>query len=209
MRKFLKYINDWISNLADSKWSGWVLLISTFLDASFLPLPTSTLYLLLVGRTGRKAKDYFLLATLGTILGALLAYCAGHFASYSPVGGYSGLTQFLFHHVPGFSADSYNRVQILYNQWGSLLLFGASFTPIPYGIFALFSGVFGINIFAFLLTTLVSQAVKFMVLTIVSLKLSHILTWLSTVKFNPVQIVVTSFNIIVIFISNSFRNLFQ
>jgi membrane protein YqaA with SNARE-associated domain len=209
MGKYLKHLSAWILNLAGSKWSGWVLAISSFTDASFLPLPTSTLFLLLVGQNPKKVKDYFFLATLGAITGALLAYFAGHFASYSPEGGYSGLVQFLFHHVPGFSVDSYNSILILYNRWGSLLLFVVSFTPIPYGIFALFSGVFGINIFAFLITTLVSQAVKFIILAVISQKLSHILARLSTLKLNPVQIVVTSFNLFVIFISNSFRNLLQ
>ena len=209
MRKYFQNFNIWILNLADSKWSGWVLAATTILDASILPMPTSTLFLLLVGQNPRKVKDYFLLATLGTMTGALLAYFAGHFTSYSPEDGYSSLVQFLFYHLPGFSADSYNRVQILYNRWGSFLLFGASFTPLPYGIIALFSGLFGINIFAFLLTTLVSQAVKFMLLAVVSLKLRHILTRLSAVKLNPIQIVATSFNIILIFISNSFRNLLQ
>ena len=143
MRKYFKNFNDWILKLTDSKWSGWVLATSTILDASFLPLPTSTLFLLLVGQNPRKVKDFFLLATLGTMTGALLTYFAGHFASYSPEGGYSGIVQFLFHHVPGFSVDFYSKVQFLYNKWGSMLLFGASFTPIPYGIFAIFSGVFG------------------------------------------------------------------
>jgi membrane protein YqaA with SNARE-associated domain len=163
----------WIKQVINSKWGPWVFFLCAFADASFLPLPTSTFFILLIILYSEKASEYIISGTLGISSGALLTYFVGYFVWFGPNGEFTGLSQFLFNHVPGFSEDAYNKINILYTQWGYWLLGAAALTPVPYGIFAIFSGVFEINVFVFLFTTIISHAIKFSFLALATIKINE------------------------------------
>ena len=111
------------------------------------------------------------MAMLGTFAGALAGYLIGHFAFVNLHGESSGFTQFLYNHIPGYSEDAYHRIQILYSKWNFWILFTASFTPIPYGLFSISSGAFNINLLIFCSATLISQVAKYFLFAFVFLKL--------------------------------------
>lgn len=156
--------------VADKKWGTWALFLSSFADASFLPFPTATFFLLLITLNTKKVSEYIISGTLGMLSGSVIAYIVGYFVLFGPHGEYTGFSQFLFNHVPGFSEGAYNNINNLYTQWNFWLLCAAAFSPVPYGVFAVFSGVFEINIFIFLITTLTSHLIKFSFLALVTLK---------------------------------------
>jgi membrane protein YqaA with SNARE-associated domain len=207
MKDWFKKLHIWSLELADTKWGASALFIFAFADASFLPLPTSTFFLLLIALNIKKVPEYIVSGTLGTLTGAFAAYIVGHFAWFDPNGQYTGFVHFLFNHIPGFTESGYNDIHILYTKWGFWLLCIAAATPIPYGIFSVFSGVFEVNVFIFLFATFISQGIKFTLLALVSLKLGPVIRNLTPVNWKPVTMIITVFNITIIFISNFFKNL--
>jgi len=156
--------------IAKSKWGIWFLLITAAIDASFVPLPVTTFFLILILMNPRLTFNYTFFIILGTTIGAIAGYLTGHFAWIKPDGEFTQLAQFLFDKIPGFSLEFYNKIDLLYSKWGIWVLSIATTTPIPYGVFSIFSGVFKINFFLFTLVTIVCQTVKFSILALVSVK---------------------------------------
>ena len=153
------------------EWVGNVFLclcgcfLFTFTNTSFF----LTLALLNITRAYR----YALLATMGTMAGAILGYSIGHFAWLNPDGDFTRLAHFVFDNIPGFSELSYNRIQLQYAKWDFWILFVASLMPVPYKLFSISAGVFDINIFMVCIATLISQGAKYYFLAIMAIKLGH------------------------------------
>ena len=192
MKERLKNLKEWGSKKAHTKWGVWAIFICAFADASFLPLPTPMFFITLVLLNIPKAYKFALFGTLGSMFGAIAGYSIGYFAWLNANGEFSGLAQFVFHHVPGFSEAGYNNIQMLFVKWDFWILFIASLTPIPYKIFSISSGVFDINIFIFCITTLVSQGVKFYLLALLAIKIGPGIHKLLESKLKPIAIIVTA-----------------
>lgn len=178
-------------NWAATKWGAWALFICAFADASFLPLPTPMFFLTLTLLNTSKAYKYALFGTLGTLSGAIAGYAIGYFAWLTPNGDYSGIARFMFDNIPGFSAEMYNKIQMLYTNWDFWILFVAALIPVPYKIFSISSGVFDINLLVFSVATLVSQGIKFYLLAFLTVKTGTAVKKLLEFNLKPIAIVAT------------------
>jgi len=174
---------------AKTKWGTRALFILTVADASVLPMPTSTYFSLLTLLNPSKSFKYILIAIAGIMSGALAGYFIGHLAWLNPDGEVTGIVQFLLNNIPGFSRDGYNHIQFLYETWGFWILLIAAFLPLPYGIFSISAGLFDINIFIFILVTMIGQAIRFIFLALVSGKLGRELNKLTEDIWKPVAII--------------------
>lgn len=150
----------------------WLIIASAFADASVFPFPIATLFIMTVLIYPEKSRSLILSGTLATLSGAIAGYIAGRYAWTGGHEGFSGLAQFVFNHVPGFSIQTYQRAGAFYERWGLLILFFGAFTPIPYSLFSVTSGVFSISPVVFAILTLVSHSVKYFVLSFLSVRLS-------------------------------------
>jgi membrane protein YqaA with SNARE-associated domain len=161
MKNLFKNLHSCCLKWAGTKWGAWALFMCAFADASCLPLPTPMLFLTLALLQLTKAYKYALFGTIGTLCGALAGYCIGYFAWLNVNGDYTGLAQFMFNHIPGFSEAVYSKVHLLYAKWGFGILFVAAFVPLPYKLFSISSGVFDVNLLVFSIATVVGQGIKF------------------------------------------------
>jgi membrane protein YqaA with SNARE-associated domain len=202
MKNWFKGLHNWIINLANTKWGTFALFVFAFADASFLPLPVTTFFLILILLNRRKLYKYILFVVLGTITGALSGYTVGHFAWVKPDGEFTGAVQFLFNNIPGFSLAVYEKVQTLYTKWDFWILSGATVTPLPYGMFSVTSGAFDINIFIFFLTTLISQVLKYLFLAYFTLKISPKIRNLSDYDWKPAAIIIPVCIVIIILLNS-------
>lgn len=173
MSNWIKRAKSGFLHWATTKWSGWAMFFCAFADASFLPLPTPLFFLTLALLDISRAYRYALLATMGTMAGALLGYSIGYFAWLNPGGEFTRLAHFVFDNVPGFSEMSYNRIRLYYEKWDFWILFIASLMPVPYKIFSISAGVFNINILMVCIATLISQGAKYYFLALLAIKLGH------------------------------------
>lgn len=195
MKIWFKKLHIWISDIAATKWGSLALFVFAFADASFLPLPVTTFFLIILMLNTTKVIKMTVLVVTGTLLGSLAGYSIGHFAWFKPNGELTGAVQFILNNIPGFSHEVYAKVQGLFNKWDFWILGAATASPLPYGMFSITSGVFGINIFIFLISTLIYQGLKFSLIAAFSIKL---IPQFKKIKLNwkPVAIV-TSASILV------------
>jgi membrane protein YqaA with SNARE-associated domain len=204
MKNWLKRLHAWTMQWAKTKWGPWVLFLFAFADASILPTPATTFFLILVSLNSQKALKYISAVTLGTLSGAFAGYIIGHIAGFSPNSEHSGLVQFFMNNIPGLSESSYQKIHLLYSKWDFWILFIAACTPIPYGVFSISSGVFDNNIFIFLLSTLISQGIKFCLLALVTLNLGNKVKKIKEYNWKSIAIIAMVYLAIAIVISTAF-----
>ena len=71
------------------------------------------------------------------------------------------LSGFFFEYVPGFSPAKFLRIQELYAEHGIAIVFTAGFSPIPYKLFTISSGVMDLALGPFLLASALSRSLRF------------------------------------------------
>lgn len=191
MKNWLKMIKLWSLRWTNTKWGTWALFICAFADASFLPLPTPMFFLTLMLLNISRAYKYALFGTLGTLFGALAGYSIGNFAWLHANGDFTGIAQFLFDHIPGFSEAVYYSIQIQFAKWDFWILFIAAFIPVPYKIFSISSGAFDINVIMFCITTLIGQGIKFYSLAFLTIKIGPEIKKLLEFNLKPIALIAT------------------
>jgi len=132
-----------------------------FLDASVFPLPTTVVFITV--SLIHPSRSYYnaLVAVIGMVLGAITGYFIGHFLWLLPDGSFTLFAQYLFNHIPGFTVANYLNAQNLYIKWSYSILLISTVLPLPYQILSITAGAFEFNIYAFILTTLVFQGLRF------------------------------------------------
>ncbi len=198
MKAGINRLYDQTISLAGTKWSEWALFIFAFVDASFLPMPASTFFLILIMMNGAKSIRYIIFGTMGTLVGALAGYSVGHFAWLNTSGELTGLGHFFLNNIPGFTPGSYDKMHMLYSKWDFWILFLAAFAPLPYGIFAISSGVFDISIIIFCVATVISQTIKFFVMAYLLRRIGPKVKFLTGLKWKPVALIASIFVILAI-----------
>jgi membrane protein YqaA with SNARE-associated domain len=191
MKRWLRKLHTWSLQWADTKWGTLALFLCAFADASFLGLPTPMLFIALVILNKVKAYRFVLTGISGTIAGALAGYAIGHFAWLNNNGEFTGFAMFLFDNIPGFSLNSYESIQQLYEKWDIAILFVAAALPLPFKIFSISSGVFDVNLLVFSGATLISQAIKFYLLALLTIKLGPEVKNLLKLNWKPIAMITT------------------
>ena len=189
MNKWFKQIYDWSMECANAKWGPWILLLCGVADASFLPLPVTTMFLALSLFNTRSTIKYVLFLTTGIVVGATAGYLAGHYAWLDQKMEFTGFARFFINTIPGFSIAGYGKIHILFSQWGSWILLLSASTPIPYGLFSVSSGVFNINIFIFVLATLTGHGIKYLLLAWMTKKMGPAVNKLIEFTWRPVTFI--------------------
>jgi membrane protein YqaA with SNARE-associated domain len=197
MKELISSLHRRIYETADTKLGIFILFISALADASFLPLPITTLFLFLILLNSKMIHKYVFFAVLGTLSGATAGYLFGHFAWLKSDGEFTGAVQFLFNNIPGFSSGVYQKVHDLFSKCDFWILCAATVTPLPYGMFSISSGVFDVGIIVFLLTTLVCQTIKFSFLAVLTMKLGPEVKRIIKFNWKPIAILAAAVLIVV------------
>lgn len=157
---------NWVINWASSPYSTVALFILAFAEAIFFPVPPDLLLIVLVLGYRAKAFRYAIYCTLGSVSGALVGYCLGHFMWLTPAGEFSGFANLFFNNIPGFSTDLFYKIKQLFLEWDFWIIFAAGFSPIPYKVFTISAGVFDLNVLMFILASLISRGARFFLLAL-------------------------------------------
>jgi len=151
--------------LAAHKSSKIFLAIVSFVESSFFPVPPD---IMIVPMVIAKKKDYlkiFIIATLFSTLGGLLGYFIGsYFLDF-------GMSVVIFY---GYEDKVLNLKSSLTMGTGLYIwlatLFLAGFTPLPFKVFTITSGMIGFNLFIFLFICLISRGLRFFIVSYFSFK---------------------------------------
>ena len=139
------------------------LFLAAALDASFLPFPVTTMFVVMSLSQPARIPVYGVIAVTGTIIGAIAGYLGGRFLWTDNVGEFTRLAVFFFETIPGFSVENYEKLRSLYIQWDQGLIIIASATAIPFGIISVASGIFKMPLFIFIVTALTGQTAKYII----------------------------------------------
>jgi len=151
--------------LAAHKSSKIFLAIVSFAESSFFPIPPDVMIAPMVIA---KKTDYFkifLIATFFSSLGGLLGYFIG--SSFLDFG--MSVVEFYGYEDKVINLkDSFTKGSGLY-IWLAIL-FLAGFTPLPFKVFTITSGMIGFNLFIFFFICLISRGLRFFIVAYLSFK---------------------------------------
>lgn len=147
---------DWVMGWADHPYGTAALFVIAFAESSFFPIPPDVLLIALGVAQPRRALYFALVCSAGSIVGGMLGYLIGYLL-------WETTREIFFSYVPGFTPEVFARVQNLYNEWGFVAVMVAGFTPIPYKVFTVASGVFAMNFPAFVVASALSRSARFFI----------------------------------------------
>jgi membrane protein YqaA with SNARE-associated domain len=189
--------------MAETKWSRLILFVCALADASFLPLPITAYFMILVIVDTRLIWKYILIVVSGTVVGSIFGYYLGHFLWIKPNGDFSSVAYFFNNHIHGFSLTIYDRIRDLFSKWNFWILCAATATPLPYGVFSVSSGIFNLNIVTFAITTLLSQTVKYSFLAVLISLFGSRYKYILKSEWSRAFIVAATFVLIAIILSRT------
>ena len=151
--------------LAGHKSSRFFLAILSFSESSFFPVPPD---IMIVPMVIAKKNDYlkiFLIATFFSAIGGLFGYFIGSF--------FLDLAMNVIE-IYGYEEKVVNLKINLSSGLNFIFFLGtlfiAGFTPLPFKVFTITSGIIGFNIFIFFIVCLVSRGLRFFLVSYLSFK---------------------------------------
>ena len=152
-------------DLAAHKSSKYYLAIVSFVESSFFPIPPDVMVIPMVISKKNDFIKIFLITTIFSVLGGMLGYLIGAF--FFEFGA----------HIMSFYGyeDKLSKIKgSLVNSDGFYawlgVLFLAGFTPLPYKVFTIASGLIGFNFLIFVLISLISRGLRFFIVSYLSYK---------------------------------------
>jgi len=155
--------------LAAHKSSKMFLAIISFAESSFFPIPPDVM---IVPMIIAKKNDYlkiFLIATFFSTLGGVLGYFVG---SYFLDVGMSVVEFYGYEDKVLSLKDNLTKGTGLYIWLATLFL--AGFTPLPFKVFTITSGMIGFNLLIFIFICLISRGLRFFIVSYLSFKFGDI-----------------------------------
>ncbi len=131
------------------------LFILAFMESSFFPIPPDFILIPMCIANPEKALLYAAIATIGSAIGGILGYGIGCF------GGRPALF-FMFRK----QYKKIKEIEKLYNQYGVWAVGAAAFTPIPYKIFTIASGIFKMNLAGFTIVSIIGRGLRFFIVAV-------------------------------------------
>ncbi|MDA7580881.1 DedA family protein [Candidatus Pelagibacter sp.] len=151
--------------LAAHKSSKAFLAVISFVESSFFPIPPDVM---IVPMVIAKKNDYlkiFIIATLSSTLGGILGYFIG---SYFLDFGMSVVSFYGYEDKVLSLKDNLTNGTGLYIWLATLFL--AGFTPLPFKVFTITSGMIGFNLIIFFFICLISRGLRFFIVSYFSFK---------------------------------------
>ncbi len=152
--KLLRKLYNWVLHWAETPYGLLALFLLALAESSFFPIPPDPLLIALCLGAIKKSWRFALYASIASIIGGMIGYFIGF-------GLWQSVDSFFFKYIPGFTESLFEQVTANFNKYGFWYVFVAGFTPIPYKVFTIASGVFKLNFFLFLLASTISRSLRF------------------------------------------------
>ena len=158
-------------NLSAHKNSKNFLALISFIESSFFPIPPDVMVIPMVIAKKRDFIKIFIIATIFSVLGGVLGYFIGAF--FFDIG-----MQIMNFYSYG---DKLNTLKVSLINGDSFfawfgILFLAGFTPLPYKVFTIASGLIGFNLLIFVLISIFSRGLRFFIVSYLAYKFGDLFT---------------------------------
>ncbi len=123
----------------------------SFIESSFFIIPPDVMLAPMSLSQPERARWFALLTTITSVLGGLFGYLIGYgfFALVHP-----------YIVTLGYEMQ-FQQIMRWFQLWGFWVVLVAGFSPIPYKIFTISAGVFGIDLVPFAVASLLSRGARF------------------------------------------------
>ncbi|TEW53507.1 DedA family protein [Psychromonas sp. RZ22] len=134
------------------KYAPFYLYLTAFVESIFWPIPVDIMLAPMALAKRKRAWHYALGATMFSVLGGAVGYYLGS-VLYDPV-------VLPFIDMMGYQ-DKMITAQSWFNEWGIMVIFIASFTPIPFKVFTITAGAMSMLFWPFVLTAFIGRGLRF------------------------------------------------
>ncbi|HIS90019.1 TPA: DedA family protein [Candidatus Avigastranaerophilus faecigallinarum] len=135
----------------------WGLVLNSFVESFFLVPPPDFLLIVMDLANPAKSLWYALVCTIASAFGGAFGYGIGY---------WGGRPAFNWLFRKG-GKEKFEAVENLYNKYGTLAVFFSAFTPIPYKVFTIASGILSMNFWKFMLASFLGRGLRFFIVSIV------------------------------------------
>lgn len=156
----LKKLFDKCVKLASSRIANYALGFVSFIESFFFPVPPDLMIVPMVVAKRENYLNIFLIATIFSVLGGLVGYMLGvFFLDVSMV-----IIEFY-----GYEEKVFEIQNKISSKGGFLfwigVMFLAGFTPLPFKLFTIASGIVGFNIVVFFFICLFTRGLRFFIVS--------------------------------------------
>lgn len=133
------------------------LALNAFIESFFLVPPPDILLIAMDLANPSKALFYAFICTIASVIGGGAGYAIGYWGgrpAFNWIFRKSGMEKF-------------EAVEALYNKYGTFAVFFSAFTPIPYKVFTIASGILSMNFWKFMLASFFGRGLRFFIVSIV------------------------------------------
>lgn len=155
----LANMNQYFSSLGT-----WGLCLNSFIESFFLVPPPDFLLIVMDLNKPNLALYYAFLCTIASALGGVVGFLLGKYGG-RPV--FDWIFRGLQKKGNNKAKEYFDKVETLYGKWGAWAVFFAGFTPIPYKVFTIASGILKMNFVSFLLASFFGRGLRFFIVSIV------------------------------------------
>ena len=127
----------------------------SMIESIIFPLPVDPFLAGLTLAAPRKAFRFAIICTIGSVIGGVIGWLLGYLIGPS--------IENLFLYFPWFTEEKFNAVKFAYKENGMLIIFLGAFTPLPYKIITITSGIAEINIIAFIVMSILGRGIRFFI----------------------------------------------
>lgn len=152
----LKRLYNWVLHWADTPYGTPALAVMSFAESSFFPIPPDVLLIALCLGDRARSFRFAFWCSLASVVGGLAGYAIG-----ALLWDTTGLDEFFFTYVPGFTHEVFDKVKLQYEQYNFWIVFVAAFTPIPFKVITITAGICDISLPMFLLASAIGRSARF------------------------------------------------
>ena len=127
----------------------------SLIESIIFPIPVDPFLAGLTLAAPKKAFTFALFCTVGSVIGGVVGWLLGYFIGPS--------IENILLNIPWFTNEKFIAVKSAYNENGMLIIFLGAFTPLPYKIITITSGMAGINVIGFVLMSLIGRGIRFFI----------------------------------------------
>ncbi len=158
-------------SLAANKKAKYYLAIVSFIESSFFPIPPDVMIIPMVISKKKDFIKIFFISTIFSVIGGILGYVIGAFFLEFA----NNIMSFYNYENKLFDIKNNLKNSDGFYAWLGIL-FLAGFTPLPYKVFTIASGLLGFNLLIFILISFLSRGLRFFVVSYLSYKFGYLFT---------------------------------
>lgn len=148
----LRTLYNWTISLAAHPHAMWYLGLISFIESAFFPIPPDVLLIPIMLAAPARAWLAATVCTVASILGGIAGYAIGYFV-FETVG--RPLIDFYG------AAAQFAAFQHSFNDYGGWVVALFGFTPFPYKVITVASGVVQLDFLTFILASVISRGARF------------------------------------------------